>query len=175
MEKSTQRVNVRRRLSEGLKALRRGRSLSVRRAGKLLGRAGLELTSEEIEKLERGEGVLKWTDFLAVLRGLQCSLSGFEQAMEGEVPVRRGGPPPLWASRRLLGIALGALREREALEPSLLAKRMSVRMTVAKIERWERGELPITLVRLLMLLNTMELDLEALELELERQAKGLAG
>jgi len=173
MQGSPERVNVRRRLSEGLKTLRRGRSLSAKRASLLLGRAGLELTPDQIEKLELGRRALKWPAFLALLRGLQCSLSGFEQAMRGEIPVRRGGPPPLWASRKLLGIALGALREREALQPSLLAKRMSVRMTVAKIERWERGELPITLVRLLMLLSAMELDLEALELELERVSKGL--
>jgi len=55
-----------------------------------------------------------------------------------------------------------------------LARRLSkARVTLEKIERWEKGELAITLVRLAMILEVLGLDLGDLERELARQSAQL--
>jgi len=55
-----------------------------------------------------------------------------------------------------------------------LARRLSkARVTLEKIERWEKGELAITLVRLAMILEVLGFDLGDLEGELERQSAEL--
>jgi len=174
MADAQDRVNIRAELGLALKALRTARGKSPKEAVEVLSTAGLALNLGKLNALETGERVPSWSELLVYLESFHCSLGGFSRLLLRETPRVCEGPPRVWASPRLLGSALRALRERSKTSRSFLARSVpGGRLTAEKIKRWESGELSITLVRLMMLLGALDLELRDLEVELERLTKSL--
>jgi len=174
MAKLRSQISVRRELSQGMKTLRSERGMSLAQVCRGLKAAGVRLSEPRARALENGEYSLVWTEFLLWLRVVECPLSGFGRVLFGELPECHERPPLRWAYPVLCGLALGKSRERaEVPLATLLGRLAGAGMTLEKIERWERGELPITVVRLVMILEVLGLDLGDLERELARQSAQL--
>ena len=167
-------VRIRQELGRGMRTLRSGRGMGLKLFRGRLRRAGVQLTEARALGVESGEHSLIWAEFVKVLRVLECSLSGFGRVLHGELPECEERPPLSWAHTGLFGLALSALRERAELAPSSLAAHLAkAGITVEKIARWESGKLPITVVRVLIVLDALGFDLAELERELERQSAEL--
>lgn len=168
MGKTTDRRNVRYAISQAFRSLRKARGIRRIDLCQELDRIGFSPKGEApIRGLETGSRVPTWRELIALLQALRCSLTGFGLACRGTIPEPAEGPPAAWADIRV-GRAVERIRVRRLLTSRLLAKRMSamVPMTEEKLLRWERGELQMTVPRLMLALDELGVDFDTLEGEL---------